>query len=73
MAARPGSQHGFIQFLVAPLVFGTVRIFPDLHPVSTQMAENLAQWKVLWVEDAKPSEEAGDAAQRPRSRLGVRI
>ena len=20
---RPGSQHGFIQFLVAPLVFGT--------------------------------------------------
>lgn len=31
---RPGSQHGFIQFLVAPLVFGTVRIFPDLHPVA---------------------------------------
>eukprot|EP00435_Cladocopium_sp_Y103_P020171 s3871_g4.t3 len=54
---RPGSQHGFIQFLVAPLVFGTVRIFPDLHPVSTQMAENLAQWKTLWVEDAHPSEE----------------
>lgn len=54
---RPGSQHGFIQFLVAPLVFGTVRIFPDLHPVSTQMAENLAQWKTLWVEDAHPNEE----------------
>lgn len=54
---RPGSQHGFIQFLVAPLVFGTVRIFPDLHPVSTQMAENLAQWKTLWVEDANPNEE----------------
>ncbi|CAK8985765.1 unnamed protein product [Durusdinium trenchii] len=59
---RPGSQHGFIQFLVAPLVFSTVRIFPDLHPASTQMASNLAMWKDLWVEDAKPSDE--DAAKK---------
>ena len=29
--------------------------FPE---VSTQMAENLAQWKTLWVEDANPNEEA---------------
>eukprot|EP00913_Durusdinium_trenchii_P033425 g31293.t1 len=65
---RPGSQHGFIQFLVAPLVFSTVRIFPDLHPASTQMASNLAMWKDLWVEDAKPSDE-----ERARSRLAGRL
>eukprot|EP00931_Biecheleriopsis_adriatica_P087870 TRINITY_DN62280_c0_g1_i1.p1 TRINITY_DN62280_c0_g1~~TRINITY_DN62280_c0_g1_i1.p1 ORF type:complete len:876 (-),score=193.68 TRINITY_DN62280_c0_g1_i1:167-2794(-) len=54
---RPGSQHGFINFLVAPLVAGTVKLFPVLHPVYTQMASNLGQWKEIWIEEAKPSEE----------------
>merc|ERR1719409_2529779 len=38
---RPGSQHGFINFLVAPLVFGTVKIFRTLHPLSETMGRNL--------------------------------
>ncbi|CAE7240591.1 Pde9a [Symbiodinium microadriaticum] len=54
---RPGSQHGFIQFLVAPLVYTTVKIFPELHPVYSQMAENLDQWKKIWVEETSPSDE----------------
>lgn len=54
---RPGSQHGFINFLVAPLVSTTVKLFPVLHPLYSQMASNLDQWKVLWIEDAKPSAE----------------
>lgn len=54
---RPGSQHGFINFLVAPLVATTVKLFPVLHPLYSQMASNLDQWKVLWIEDAKPSPE----------------
>eukprot|EP00930_Biecheleria_cincta_P027405 TRINITY_DN1925_c0_g1_i1.p1 TRINITY_DN1925_c0_g1~~TRINITY_DN1925_c0_g1_i1.p1 ORF type:complete len:1014 (+),score=171.36 TRINITY_DN1925_c0_g1_i1:36-3077(+) len=54
---RPGSQHGFINFMVAPLVFSTVQLFPSLHPVYSQMAENLESWRQLWVEDAKPSPE----------------
>jgi len=54
---RPGSQHGFINFLVAPLVCSTVKLFPQMWPVYSQMASNLGQWRDLWVEDAKPSEE----------------
>mmetsp|Transcript_75554 Transcript_75554/g.179505 ORF Transcript_75554/g.179505 Transcript_75554/m.179505 type:complete len:1020 (-) Transcript_75554:34-3093(-) len=59
---RPGSQHGFINFLVAPLVQGSVRIFPTLHPLFTQMARNLADWQGLWEEDVHPSAE--DVAKR---------
>jgi hypothetical protein len=31
---RPGSQHGFINFLVAPLVCSTVKLFPCLHELT---------------------------------------
>lgn len=54
---RPGSQHGFISFLVAPLVCSTVKLFPGLHELYSQMADNMAQWRTLWIEDVKPSEE----------------
>lgn len=54
---RPGSQHGFINFLVAPLVVSTVKLFPGLHELYSQMARNMAQWKDAWIDDAKPTEE----------------
>lgn len=54
---RPGSQHGFINFLVAPLVFSTVKLFPCLHELYSGMARNLGAWKDAWIEDAKPTEE----------------
>lgn len=53
---KPGSQHGFINFLVAPLVLSTVRLFPVLHCFSTQIAVNLKEWRNLWVEGTKPTE-----------------
>merc|ERR1712039_962892 len=34
---RPGSQHGFINFLVAPLVVQTAKIFPWLQALTSQM------------------------------------
>jgi hypothetical protein len=55
--SRPGSQHGFINFLVAPLVTTTVRLFPTLHPLTTQMAINIESWKDIWVEEASPPRE----------------
>mmetsp|Transcript_39876 Transcript_39876/g.105780 ORF Transcript_39876/g.105780 Transcript_39876/m.105780 type:complete len:853 (-) Transcript_39876:108-2666(-) len=54
---KPGSQHGFINFLVAPFVFSTVKLFPVLCPLSFQMAKNLEEWRNIWVEEAKPSAE----------------
>jgi len=58
----PGSQHGFINFMVTPLVVSTVRLFPTLHPLTTQMADNLQQWRDLWVAEAHPA--AAEKAKR---------
>lgn len=54
---RPGSQHGFINFLVAPLVTHTVTLFPRLLELHVQMASNMESWRNLWVDDVKPSAE----------------
>lgn len=54
----PGSQHGFINFLVAPLVFATIRIFPHLHPLGYQMAAALQEWRNVWVAEVRPDSEA---------------
>merc|ERR1712125_238693 len=51
----PGSQHGFINFLVSPLVTATVGLFPLLHPVAVQMVDNMAQWRDIWAREAEPA------------------
>eukprot|EP00931_Biecheleriopsis_adriatica_P076953 TRINITY_DN5060_c0_g1_i3.p1 TRINITY_DN5060_c0_g1~~TRINITY_DN5060_c0_g1_i3.p1 ORF type:complete len:800 (+),score=130.72 TRINITY_DN5060_c0_g1_i3:82-2481(+) len=53
----PGSQHGFINFLVAPLVLNAINLFPALTGMHEQMSKNLRCWRDLWIEDAKPSQE----------------
>merc|ERR1712232_1238472 len=55
---RPGSQHGFINFMVAPFVFEAVRIFQPFDTLATQMASNLEQWRTEWVASASPNSEA---------------
>lgn len=54
---RPGCQHGFINFLVTPLVTGVVKVFQPMSPLLDQMAENLKEWRNIWVEESKPSDE----------------
>merc|ERR1712107_126479 len=46
--SRAGSEHGFIVFLVAPLVTNAVSVFPMLHEIAEQMAVNLEEWKKYW-------------------------
>jgi len=55
--SRPGSQHGFINFLVAPLITSSVRLFPMLWPLAMQMANNLDGWRLIWEKQASPSQE----------------
>eukprot|EP00425_Heterocapsa_triquetra_P001119 CAMPEP_0195056740 /NCGR_PEP_ID=MMETSP0448-20130528/5006_1 /TAXON_ID=66468 /ORGANISM="Heterocapsa triquestra, Strain CCMP 448" /LENGTH=919 /DNA_ID=CAMNT_0040086583 /DNA_START=56 /DNA_END=2815 /DNA_ORIENTATION=- len=55
--SREGGQHGFIVFLVAPLVVGAVGVFPDMQARADQLAENLEEWRVSWVKAASPPEE----------------
>eukprot|EP00931_Biecheleriopsis_adriatica_P048864 TRINITY_DN28235_c0_g1_i1.p1 TRINITY_DN28235_c0_g1~~TRINITY_DN28235_c0_g1_i1.p1 ORF type:complete len:991 (-),score=251.07 TRINITY_DN28235_c0_g1_i1:53-3025(-) len=54
---RPGSQHGYIVFMINPFMMNSVKLFRGLHPMYSQMASNLEQWRNLWVEDLKPSQE----------------
>merc|ERR1712048_994005 len=55
--SRPSSEHGFITFLVAPLVNNSVFIFQSMHLLACQMANNLETWRDTWVELSKPSVE----------------
>lgn len=59
---RSGAEHGFINFLVAPLVLGVVGSFPHLHHLASQMVTNMKEWRDLWAADTKPSAE--DLAKR---------
>mmetsp|Transcript_71272 Transcript_71272/g.231616 ORF Transcript_71272/g.231616 Transcript_71272/m.231616 type:complete len:880 (-) Transcript_71272:92-2731(-) len=54
---RSGAEHGFINFLLAPLVISVVRVFPMCHPLGTQMVNNMAQWHQTWIRESKPAEE----------------
>jgi len=58
---RPGSQHGFIHYMVAPLVEPAVLIMQPLHVLYGNMANNLGQWCEQWQTDEKqgtqPSKE----------------
>merc|ERR1719401_2266712 len=49
--SRPGSQHGFINFLVAPLALGAVRIFHPLYPLAKNLVYNLGMWRDVWIQE----------------------
>jgi hypothetical protein len=55
----PQSQMGFIEFLVAPMVFNVVRLMLPVTPLAEEMLNNLELWVHEWVEktDPPPSEE----------------
>merc|ERR1719215_1066254 len=54
---RSGAEHGFINFLLAPLVSSVVRVFPMLNTVGDQMVSNMAEWHRTWIEEANPAIE----------------
>merc|ERR550514_564769 len=47
---RPLSQIGFIEFLVAPLLFATAKVMPTMDHCVEQVAGNLQSWKVEWMQ-----------------------
>lgn len=55
--SRSGAEHGFINFLVSPLVLAAVSIFPPLHHLAAQMKSNMQAWRDLWVQDVQPPPE----------------
>jgi hypothetical protein len=45
------SQIGFIDFLVSPLVFATLKILPPLEDRAEQMLSNAKSWHQKWITD----------------------
>lgn len=68
--SRSGAEHGFINFLVAPLALGVVSNFPVLHHLGVQMASNMQSWRDLWVQDTHPSKE--EVAKRDADVLRIK-
>merc|ERR1711862_162664 len=54
---RMGSEHGFINFLVAPLIYPTVGVFPGLTLMAETMCDDMEEWKKLWVETGPSADE----------------
>jgi hypothetical protein len=54
---RSGAEHGFINFLVAPLTVAATQLFPLMQPLANQMVDNMQSWRDKWVEDSKPPPE----------------
>jgi cAMP-specific phosphodiesterase 4 len=54
---RNSAEHGFINFLVAPLMIATVNVFPHSLPMAEAMLRNLKNWRDLWVSESKPGPE----------------
>lgn len=55
---KPSSQHGFINFLVAPLMTVSVKLLPAMHPLMSEMANNMQRWRDVWVNEAAPDADA---------------
>lgn len=54
---RPNSQIAFIEFMIAPLFAGAVRLWPDMSSYGDCLSSNVSQWESTWVDLSKPSEE----------------
>lgn len=63
---KPNSQIGFIEFVVAPLVASSVKLFPVLHELGDNLGENLQKWGEVWEEESKP---AAEEAEKVRARV----
>jgi len=54
---KPNSQIGFIEFMIAPFFAAQIRLFPTLHELGDNLANNNARWEELWVMEVSPSDE----------------
>ena len=69
----PNSQVGFIEFVVAPLIVGTVKIFPPLYEMSREIHRNLCHWTDQLVESTSPSEEEQQKLQARLEKVRLQV
>lgn len=49
--SRPGSQINFLEFVIAPLYFHVVRIFPEMQLLMMHLKENRLFWEKVFIEE----------------------
>jgi hypothetical protein len=52
---KPFSQIGFIEFLVAPLVFTSIMMLPPSEPLADQLVVNVKTWHQQWFAETHPA------------------
>jgi len=59
------SQLGFIEYLVAPMSFLVVKVFPPYVECARHLVENMLQWEGAWKSETRPppQKEEKDALQ----------
>lgn len=55
--STPSAQHGFMNVLLAPLVFSTIRAFPTLSLIAHNLGENIQKWHKKWLAEAEQRPE----------------
>lgn len=66
---RPFSQLGFIEFIVSPLAFATMRIFPPMTINAEQLTINARQWQAEWLESTDPTDQEETSMQNRLAKL----
>jgi len=60
----PNSQIGFIEFVIAPLVFSVVSIFPRLNGMADRLGNNIQRWCQMWEEERPPPDALAKVQER---------
>lgn len=72
--SKPFSQIGFIEFLVAPLLFATVKVLPPTEQLLEQMVLNAKSWQAQWlIEKPEATENEKKTLQDRIQRLHLRL
>ncbi|CAE7364821.1 Pde1c [Symbiodinium natans] len=54
---KPNSQIGFIEFMISPFFVAQIRLWPNLHEMGSNLAQNIANWQDMWEKEMNPAEE----------------
>lgn len=70
---RPNSQIGFIEFVIAPMVEGMVRIFPTLDGLADNLGSNIVHWFEVWVDEVKATGEVKTKTEARVTKVHTRL
>lgn len=70
---RPNSQIGFIEFVIAPLCEGVVKIFPQMDQLAVDLGQNITKWCEAWIKDSDPPPDAKEKVEARVKKVALRL